>query len=244
MARRDRKEIECLVDTGAGFFATSTDSEIIASVTSGKGKTNEPRPTIADNLEAGEALPLCLECECDMIESFLMDNYGICVCNNCRKTLDPKYKLITRTGAKQQYLLKDCDFDERDPPLKYILRRNPHKPQSSLASNVSRGQKYVASGMGDMKLYVEMHVRDRAIEVWGDLNKIEEEREKRSEKARASHNKKFKQQLRDMRKAVQGDGQQPVKKGRVNHVHDFKPTSKEGVSKCDGCGQTISVEHF
>lgn len=50
---------------------------------------------------------------------------------------DDKHALITRTDARQEYLLKDCDLDLREPILRFILRKNPHNPR-----------------WGDMKLYL------------------------------------------------------------------------------------------
>ena len=54
---------------------------------------------------------------------------------------EDKHRLITRTEAKQEYLLKDCDLDLRQPALQFILRKNPHNPR-----------------WGDMKLYLELQV--------------------------------------------------------------------------------------
>lgn len=51
------------------------------------------------------------------------------------------HKLISRTEAKQRYLLKDCDLDKREPPLRFILKKNPHNPR-----------------WGDMKLYLQLQV--------------------------------------------------------------------------------------
>ena len=42
----------------------------------------------------------------------------------------------------QKFCLKDCDFDLRKPPLKFIVRKNPHNDR-----------------WGDMKLYLELQVR-------------------------------------------------------------------------------------
>jgi len=39
------------------------------------------------------------------------------------------------------YLLKDCDLEKRDPPLKCIVKRNPHNVR-----------------WGSMKLYLELQV--------------------------------------------------------------------------------------
>lgn len=42
----------------------------------------------------------------------------------------------------QKFLLKDCDFEERNgPPLPYLLKRNPHR-----------------SSWGDMHLYLQCQV--------------------------------------------------------------------------------------
>jgi len=54
---------------------------------------------------------------------------------------EDKHALITKTDAKQEYLLKDCDLDLREPPLKFIVRKNPHN-----------------SRWGDMKLYLHIQV--------------------------------------------------------------------------------------
>ena len=54
---------------------------------------------------------------------------------------DDKFPLITTTEAKKKYLLKDHDFDKREPALKFILRKNPHN-----------------NGWGNMKLYLESQV--------------------------------------------------------------------------------------
>lgn len=62
------------------------------------------------------------------------------VCDGCRDS-DEKHSLITRTEAKTEYLLKDCDLDKRLPLLKFICRKNPHNVR-----------------WGDMKLYLHLQV--------------------------------------------------------------------------------------
>lgn len=57
---------------------------------------------------------------------------------------DPEvHKLVTRTKAKDFYLLKDCDLDKREPLLKFVKQKNPHNAR-----------------WGDMKLYLELEVRE------------------------------------------------------------------------------------
>jgi DNA-repair protein complementing XP-A cells len=55
---------------------------------------------------------------------------------------DPEeHKLITKTEALNMYLLRDYDLDKREPPLKYITRKNPHNVR-----------------WGEMKLYLQLQV--------------------------------------------------------------------------------------
>ena len=85
-----------------------------------------------------------------------------------------KHSLITKTEAKEKYLLKDCDFDKREPPLKYIVRKNPHNVR-----------------WGEMKLYLHLQIEKRALEVWGSEEAVLEEREKRDVKRQEAKIKKY-----------------------------------------------------
>uniref|UniRef100_A0A671MPB8 XPA C-terminal domain-containing protein n=1 Tax=Sinocyclocheilus anshuiensis TaxID=1608454 RepID=A0A671MPB8_9TELE len=72
------------------------------------------------------------------MDSYLSNSFDLSVCDKCRYDNDVKHKLISRTEAKQNFLLKDCDLDQREPPLRFILRKNPHN-----------------SRWGEMKLYLK-----------------------------------------------------------------------------------------
>uniref|UniRef100_A0A8C4UU39 XPA C-terminal domain-containing protein n=1 Tax=Falco tinnunculus TaxID=100819 RepID=A0A8C4UU39_FALTI len=74
------------------------------------------------------------------MDSYLMQHFDWATCDNCRDAED-KHKLITRTEAKEEYLLKDCDLDKREPVLRFIVKKNPHN-----------------SRWGDMKLYLKLQV--------------------------------------------------------------------------------------
>lgn len=69
-----------------------------------------------------------------------MNDFGYSVCDKCRDT-EEKHSLITRSEAKTEYLLKDCDLDKRQPPLRFISRKNPHNVR-----------------WGEMKLYLHLQV--------------------------------------------------------------------------------------
>lgn len=96
------------------------------------------------------------------------------IITHCSRDKEGKHSLITKTEAKQEYLLKDCDLDKREPALKYIVRKNPH--------NVN---------WGEMKLYLHLQIEQRALEVWGSEENLLKEKEARDIKREGAKIKKF-----------------------------------------------------
>ncbi|XP_071439041.1 DNA repair protein complementing XP-A cells homolog [Hetaerina americana] len=181
------------IDTGGGFLLEEKDldeSEEPVKVTS------QPPPIIEPDR------PSCIECEEEFYDSFLFQNFEYAVCDKCRDNED-KHCLITKTEAKNVYLLKDCDFDKREPVLKFILRKNPHN-----------------SNWGDMKLYLQFQVEQRALEVWESEEKLEEERERRQEAKDKSKIKKYNKQIKALRMNVRSS---LYNKTSSNHQHEFGP---------------------
>lgn len=115
---------------------------------------------------------------------------------------EDKHSLITRTEAKQEYLLKDCDFDRREPPLKFILRKNPHNVR-----------------WGEMKLYLQIQIEERALQVWGSEEALLEEREKRDVKRQETKIKKFNKKVKQLRMEVRSSLYDKTKK--ATHTHKF-----------------------
>ena len=60
-----------------------------------------------------------------------------------------QFQLITKSRAKEQFLLKDVDIDKREPTLKFILKQNPHN-----------------GTWGSMKLYLHCQVIPRLLRKW------------------------------------------------------------------------------
>lgn len=128
-----------LVDSGGGFLI---EQEVEAA------QQVEQSEVIDEILPIPIQYEACLDCDTPFVESYLMKNFNYSVCDTCRDP-DDKHSLITRTEAKNEYLLKDCDFDKREPPLKCIIRKNPHNVR-----------------WGEMKLYLHLQVEQRALQVW------------------------------------------------------------------------------
>merc|ERR1712150_182804 len=138
------------IDTGAGFFIEEEDeAERKIAV--------DPAPLMPD---PKDGRPQCEECSEELLgDSYHFKTFDVEVCDKCKETgKDGKHELITKTEAKNTFLLKDADFDRRDPPLKFIVRKNPHNER-----------------WGDMRLYLRLQVEKRALEVWETPEALEAE---------------------------------------------------------------------
>lgn len=51
----------------------------------------------------------CQHCEEEFIESYLQKNFDYMCCDKCKT--EENSELITKTTARDEYLLKDVDFD-------------------------------------------------------------------------------------------------------------------------------------
>lgn len=141
----------------------------------------------------------CEECHREFLRSYLYRTFGVDICDDCR---DPKgiHELITRTDAKAKYLLKDCDFDLREPPLRYILKKNPYHSR------------------GDMRLYLKYQVEERAILVHGSEEKLEEELEAREERRVVKKQKVYDKKMKSLSMSVRSS---LYKKDLSKHEHEY-----------------------
>ena len=181
-----------MIDTGGGFLIEQNELEQQESRTI--TVTQNPAPIVEPER------PHCLECDLPLHDSFLYRSFLYPVCDTCRDD-EEKHSLITRTDARDEFLLKDCDLDKREPILKFILRKNPHNPR-----------------WGDMKLYLRHQVEKRAIEVWGSEEALEEQRTQREEKREKAKVNKFNKQVKALRMAVRSS---VYKKQTAGHQHEF-----------------------
>ncbi|CAD1476715.1 unnamed protein product, partial [Heterotrigona itama] len=179
-----------VIDSGGGFLIEESDEleEEMLKITS------DPAPILID-------FPYCDECKKEFKDSYLLQTFNMSVCDNCR---DPKGKhsLITKTEAKQEYLLKDCDLDKREPPLKCITKKNPHN-----------------ANWGEMKLYLHLQVEQRALEVWGSEEKLLKEKELRDIKKEETKIKRFNKKIKQLRMQVRSSLYD--KTSKASHTHEF-----------------------
>ncbi|KAF7415128.1 hypothetical protein HZH68_003617 [Vespula germanica] len=205
-----------VVDSGGGFLIEENDEleqQMVKIVT-------EPAPFIS-------LLPRCNDCNKEFKDSYLLQTFDLEVCDACRDSKD-KHSLITKSEAKQEYLLRDYDFDKREPALKYIVRKNPHNPR-----------------WGEMKLYLHLQIEQRALEVWGSEEKLLEEKEKRDLKREETKIKHFNKKIKRLRMQVRSSLYNKTTK--AVHVHEFgeetyNETDDTYSHTCLSCGYDETYE--
>ncbi|XP_029172129.1 DNA repair protein complementing XP-A cells homolog [Nylanderia fulva] len=180
---------QCVIDSGGGFLIEENDK----SEQQLKIRT-EPELVIGKFNE-------CEECQQKFGDSYLLQTFDLVVCDKCRDK-EGKHSLITKTEAKLEYLLKDCDLDKREPALKYIVRKNPH--------NVN---------WGEMKLYLHLQIEQRALEVWGSEENLLKEKEIRDMKREGAKIKKFNKKIKQLRMQVRSSLYDKTMK--ASHIHEF-----------------------
>ena len=182
------------IDTHGGSLINQRDKE----------QDEEEREAKLAKLDEGTEVPLhffeCIECHDQVAESYLMTNFALPTCDGC-KNLEEKHLLMTKSDAKSEYLLKDCDMDKREPILKFISRKNPHK-----------------SSWAEMKLYLHSQVLEKALQVWGSMEKIEEEKVLREDKKEIGKVKKYNKELKKLRMNVRST---LYDKTTATHTHEF-----------------------
>ncbi|XP_053689860.1 DNA repair protein complementing XP-A cells homolog [Sabethes cyaneus] len=168
------------IDSGGGFLIEQRTCVDPCEEETPIDERDVPTDSVPVPIEYDE----CLECGDRFADSYLLNTFDYKVCDACRDS-DGKHSLITRTEAKQEYLLKDCDLDKREPILKYISRKNPHNVR-----------------WGEMKLYLHIQIEKRALEVWESEENLIKEKELRDEKREISKVKKYNKRLKELRMDV------------------------------------------
>ena len=109
----------------------------------------------------------CVDCgEADGQPRFF-EAFGISVCFDCQRACKGqggKYQVITKSKAKDEYLLTDRQLDQQYGGLGCLVQPNPHD-----------------SRFGDMKLYLRAQAEELALQVWGSDEGLFDEKERRAE---------------------------------------------------------------
>ncbi|KAH6656671.1 XPA protein C-terminus-domain-containing protein [Truncatella angustata] len=198
----------------------------------------------------------CRECQSLEIDFVWDEVFNISVCNRCKEASPEKYSLLTKTEAKEDYLLTDPELRDEEL-LPHLSRPNPHK-----------------SHWHDMMLFLRCQVEEYAFsdKKWGSTEALDAEFEKREAEKRKRKEEKFKSKLLDLKKRTRteayrrehgrlgsGAGIGRRKNGETakfgdavpnmgRHVHEWGRAieNEEGmtVKTCTTCGMEVEELEF
>ncbi|RGB31996.1 XPA protein C-terminus-domain-containing protein [Rhizophagus diaphanus] len=210
-------------DTRGGFLSEQQDEN------PKKRKWEPPEPEF-EALEPSMSIDpaenqKCKECNSVELDSLFRKTFKVNVCKNCKEKYPEKYSLITKSEAKEDYLLTDPELRDVEI-LPHLSKPNPHK-----------------ATWNNMMLYLREQVEEFAFKKWGGEEGLDEEYEKRVSLKKKKKDKKFKTKLADLRKRTRTD----VLTVQKNHKHEFGETEEDpetGVTtqSCEICGMQIEVD--
>ncbi|KAK4868527.1 hypothetical protein LT330_006729 [Penicillium expansum] len=206
----------------------------------------------------------CRECGSLEIDWKWEEELKCCICHACKEKHPEKYSLLTKTEAKEDYLLTDREYlivsyekrevlislrtaELRDEELLPRLERpNPHK-----------------STWNSMMLYLRYQVEEYAFsdKKWGSTEALDAEFERRESDKKRRREAKFKTKLQELKKRTRveayrrnrqgasgGDFGDDLGSGR-KHVHQWgrsidNPETGIGVKTCIECGMEVEELEF
>ena len=188
---------------------------------------------------------LCQECGSMEIDWKWEDIFGCAVCNTCKEKIPERYSLLTKTEAKEDYLLTDPELKDTEL-LPHLERPNPHK-----------------STWNNMMLFLRYQVEEYAFsKKWGSAEALDEEFAKRETEKKKRKEDKFKSKLQELKKKTRveayrrsrqagaGGGSFGDEVGRGGkHVHTWgraveNEETDAAVKSCVECGMEVEELEF
>ncbi|KAJ1731019.1 DNA repair protein rad14 [Coemansia biformis] len=172
----------------------------------------------------------CCECQSADLDVVYLKIFKTMVCKSCIEGMPDRYSLLTKTEAKDDYLLTDSEL--RDRELFPVWEKpNPHK-----------------STWNNMLLYLRRDLESFAVKKWGSLEDLDKEFERRIEEKRTRKEKKYQRSVADLRRRTRAEEWEKERRERlrleIEHEHEFVDTGNDGEQKCTACGMVIEVEEF
>ncbi|ORZ34109.1 XPA protein C-terminus-domain-containing protein, partial [Catenaria anguillulae PL171] len=180
-----------MTDSRGGFLTPNAATSADATPSSSSemhGHPSDPKRarTHYPSLDPDVAVDKCSECSTSTdLDPRYQDHFHINVCWTCKDKVPEKYALLTKTEARQDYLLTDEELKD-DILFPHVWRKKNPRKQT----------------FHDMYLYLRMHVEAYAVTKWGSLEKMDEEFERREKDRERRKEEKFKKNLERLRKAT------------------------------------------
>jgi len=185
----------------------------------------------------------CRECASLEIDYNWDEVFGTQVCNACKEKVPEKYSLLTKTEAKEDYLLTDPELKD-EQLLPHLEKPNPHK-----------------ATWNNMMLYLRYQVEEYAFsdKKWGSPEALDDEFTKRQTEAKDRKEKKFRTKLNDLKRRTRVDAYKRQKAGveggnfgdRLGGKHEHEwgrsvedPSTGMTVKTCVECGMEVEELEF
>ncbi|KAI9893655.1 MAG: hypothetical protein M1814_005870 [Vezdaea aestivalis] len=199
------------------------------------------RPGISANPEERK---VCRDCGGLEIDRKWDDVFKCRVCNACKEKYPDKYSLLTKTEAREDYMLTDPELKDAKL-LPHLEKPNPHK-----------------STFHNMMLYLRFQVEEYAFSErkWGSPEALDEEFTRREAEKKKRKDAKFKSKLQELKKRTRVEAHRRSRQagggegnfgddlgGKRKHLHEWgravdNPETGMEVKTCIGCG--IEVEEL
>lgn len=206
------------VDSKGGFMFSD---EVPSDFSAPNSPQMEPPPS-EDAIFGGRK---CQDCDAEFYESLLQKQFGLLVCESCRRVNEEKYSLATKTEAKQEYLLTDADLDEKEGGLRCIEKKNPQNER-----------------WGKMKLFLRFQVENISFTRYGGEEGLEKEIIRRAEDKLKLQEKKQRNKVSRLRKETFTG---MWRKQADSHEHQFTEEQQKGgvwVKRCSQCEFEVEFE--
>eukprot|EP00041_Stephanoeca_diplocostata_P015569 m.297622 g.297622 ORF g.297622 m.297622 type:complete len:425 (-) comp20084_c0_seq2:571-1845(-) len=210
-------------DTNAGFFVE--DEEEFKESSSSSSIPQRLEDLKPESHPQYPQHPSCVDCKQDFFNSQLQRQFGVNACDECQQSFrDGKYSLVTKTAAKNDYLLRDHDLSGRPDSLRFIEKTNQRNRHWS-----------------KMKLYLLSQVEERSFALYGDEDGLDAEFERREDAKRGAQVARQKKKMQQLRKDtltarwMSASGKHTHQFGAETYDADNDEYSSVGQSRCRFC---------
>lgn len=220
-------DLSQMVDTRGGFIADEgNENDEFRKKLEEKAHKVDMNP--ARSLDPDQN-PRCSECQSLDVDPHYNQIFNISVCAACKEKFPDRYSLITKTEAKEDYLLTDPELRDEEL-LPHWSKPNPRK-----------------STWNNMMLYVRFMVEEYAFKKWGGPEALDAEWEKREKYKKEKKDKQFKEKLKDLRRrTITSTWEKRRDKAHTHEYGDPVQNPSDGTTKqtCTICGLEIETEVF
>ena len=190
-------------------------------------------------------LGTCHDCKQKEGQSKFFEAFSLSVCYDCQragKAQGGRYQVITKSKAKDEYLLTDRHLAKENGGLGCMTVPNP------------RDNRY-----GDMRLYLRSQVEQLALKLWGSDEALFAEKERRMAERLEKADKKKRKAAQPQgvssnpaaaKRAAAQAAKHQAKVASVSHTHNFSPDeqydeeSDTWTKVCCECGFEVQYERI